>query len=113
MPHSCLSNSKMTSYGNKRLKLRSPAGDTRFCDITAGVLQGFFSEVFRIAYIDYILGKSLDLNHDLGCTLIKKKSSRHRAINTTYVDYADDLAILTDTLKDATMLLHKIKEVSK
>ena len=60
-----------------------------------------------------MLSQSLDLNHDLGFKFIKKNSSRHQAIMITYADYTDDLVILTDSLKDATSLIHKIEEVSK
>ena len=75
--------------------------------ITVGVLQSDTLEYFLfIICLDYILRKSLDLHHDLGVTLFKKNSSRYQSIKIINVDYADDLVILTDTLKDATKLLH-------
>ena len=40
-------------------------------------------------------------------------SRRHPAIKITDVDYADDLAIVTDKTSEATILLHKIENTAK
>ena len=37
-------------------------------------------------------------------------SSRHPAIYITDTDYADDLAITSDNVEDANIMLHKIEE---
>ena len=39
-------------------------------------------------------------------------SSRHPAIYITDTDYADDLAITSDNVKDTNTMLHKIEEVA-
>ena len=53
------------------------------------------------------------MNINLGFTLEVKKSRRHPAIKITDIDYADDLAVVTDNIKDANTLLNKLEEVSK
>ena len=45
--------------------------------------------------------------------LYQYHSKSHQAIKITHVDYADDILILTDTLKGVLTLLHIIEEVSK
>ena len=106
-------NAIMILYQNTHSKVRSPDGDTDFFDIIAGVLQGdTLAPYIFIICLDYVLRKSLDTNTELGFTLSKPKSRRYPAVNITDADYADDLAVLTDYLKDATSLLHKIETVA-
>ena len=93
--------------------VRSPDGDTDVFDIIAGVLQGdTLGPYIFIICLDYVLRKALDRNVELGFTLKKQQSRRHTARKITDADYADDLAVLTDQLKDATTLLHSIEEVA-
>ena len=44
-------------------------------------------------------------------SLKKRMSSRHHTIYITDTDYADDLAITSDNVKNANTMLHKIEEV--
>jgi hypothetical protein len=44
--------------------------------------------------------------------LYKSKSRRHPAITITDADYADDIAVFSDYLHDATTLLHKIEKTA-
>ena len=66
-----------------------------------------------IICFDYVLKKVLDRNNDLGFTLIERRSKRYPAIQITDVDYADDLAIITDKTSEAIILLHKIEKTTK
>ena len=92
----------------------SPDGDTDFFDISAGVLQGdTLAPYIFIICLDYVLRKALDKNNELGFTLAKRKSKRYPAMKITNADYADDLAVLADVLKDATFLLHSIERTAK
>ena len=94
--------------------VRSPDGDTDFFDISAGVLQGdTLAPYIFIICLDYVLRKALDKNNELGFTLAKRKSKRYPAMKITNADYADDLAVLADVLKDATFLLHSIERTAK
>ena len=60
-----------------------------------------------------MLRRAIDENKELGLTLTKQKSRRYPGKKITEADYADDLAVLADTLKDATTLLHNIEKVAK
>ena len=94
--------------------VRSPDGDTDFFDISAEFLHGdtLASYIFLIC-LDYVLRKALDKNNELGFTLAKRKSKCYPAMKITNADYADDLAVLADVLKDATFLLHSIERTAK
>ena len=94
--------------------VRSPDGDTDFFDISAEFLHGdtLASYIFLIC-LDYVLRKALDKNNELGFTLAKRKSKRYPAMKITNANYADDLAVLADILKDATFLLHSIERTAK
>jgi hypothetical protein len=103
----------MLLYQNTRSMVRSPDGDTDFFDIIAGVLQGdTLAPYLFIICLDYVLRKALDQNAELGFTLHEARSRRYPAVKLTDVDYADDLALLTNNIQDATALLHKIEEAA-
>ena len=104
----------MILYQDTCSMVRSPDGDTDFFDISAGVLQGdTLAPYIFIICLDYILRKAPDKNNELGFTLAKRKSKRYPAMKITNADYADDLAVLADVLKDATFLLHSIERTAK
>ena len=104
----------MILYQNTRSMVRSPDGDTDFFDITAGVLQGdTLAPYIFIICLDYVLRKAVDKNLELGFTLKKQQCRRQPAKTITDADYADDLAVLTDNVKDATTLLHNIEKVAR
>ena len=107
-------NAIMMLYHNTRSMVRSPDGDTDFFNITEGVPQGdTLAPFIFIICLDYVLRKALDKNLDLGFTLTKQKSRRHPAKTITDADYADDLAVLADYLKDATSLLHSVETTAR
>jgi hypothetical protein len=89
-------------------------GDTDFFDILAGELQGDTLAPFLFVIIlDYVLRTSLDKNSECGFTLTERLSSRNPANKLTDVEYADDLAITSDTVLDAEKLLHLLEDVAK
>ena len=93
--------------------VQSPDGDTDFFDIIAGVLQGdTLAPYLFVICLDYVLRKALDTNAELGFTLQEPRSRRYPAVKITDVDYADDLAVLTNNIQDAMTLLHKIEEAA-
>ena len=65
-----------------------------------------------IIFLDDILRRSIDENVDLGFTLEPRKSRRYPEKKKTDVDYADDLAVFADLLKDASTLLHLIEKTA-
>ena len=104
----------MIMYQDTRSMVCSPDGDTDFFDISAGVLQGdTLAPYIFIICLDYVLRKALDKNNELGFILAKRKSKCFPTMKVTDTDYADDLAVLADVLKDATFLLHSIERTAK
>ena len=51
-------------------------------------------------------------NTELGFTLTQQRSRRYPATYIKDIDYADDIAVTTDTLKYAKILLHQIEEIA-
>ena len=85
-------------YGNTKVKVRSPDGDTEYFDIVAGVLQGDTLALYLfIICLDYVLRTSIDKIKENGFELTKKRSRRYPATTITDADYADDIAILANT----------------
>ena len=103
----------MMLYKNTKSLVRSPDGDTDFFEILAGVLQGDTLAPFLfIICLDYVLRTSVDTNKQLGLTLQTANGRRHPAVNITDADYADDLALLSNTIKGAEQLLHHLEEAA-
>ena len=64
-----------------------------------------------IICLDYALRTSVDIVKDLGFTWKPRQCRRSPA--ETDVDYADDLALLADTIEHATTLLQKLEKEAK
>ena len=104
----------MMLYHNTQSMVRSPDGDTSFFDIVAGVLQGdTLAPYLFVICLDYVLRTSMDKNKELGFTLKKWQNRRHPAETITDIYYADDLALLSDTINDANDLLHHLERAAK
>ena len=104
----------MMLYSNTTAMVRTTDGDTDFFEILAGVLQGdTLSPFLFIICLDYALRIAADKHKDLGLTINKAKSSRYPPTKITDVDYADDLAALSDSIEDATKLLIEIEKAAK
>ena len=89
-------------YRNTRSMVRSPDIDKPYFEITTGVLQGNTLAPFLfIICLDYILNTSLYNNRELGFTLTERKGRRIPAEQITDTEYADDIAVISNTLKDA------------
>ena len=56
---------------------------------------------------------SIDNNSKYGLTLTERKSSRYPAFTITDVDYADDIAITTNNVKEANILLNSLEKTEK
>ena len=100
----------MMLYQNTRSIVRSPDGGTDFFNISAGVLQGDTLAPFLfVITLDYVLRTSLDKQNSFGFTLVERQSRRYPAKKVTDVGYADDLALIADTVSDASKLLHSLE----
>ena len=94
--------------------IRSPDGDTAYFEITTGVLKGdTVAQFLFIICLDYILKTSLDNNRDIGFPLTERKSRRYPLEQITDTDYADDIAVTSNTLKYTNTLLMKIESAAK
>ena len=95
------------------MKVRSPDGDTEYFNIVAGVLQGdTLAPYLFIIYLDYVLRTSIDKVRENGFELTKKRSRRYPAKTITEANYADDIAILANTPKQAEILLHSLERAA-
>ena len=103
----------MILYRNTKVKVRSPDGDTEYFDIVAGVLQGdTLAPYLFIICLDYVLRTLMDKIKENGFELTKKRSRRYPATTITDADYADDIAILANTLDQAETLLHSLEQAA-
>ena len=100
-------------YKNTKVKVRSPDGDTGYFNIVAGVLQGdTLAPYLFITCLYYVLRTSIDKIRENGLELTKKRSRRYPAKIITDADYADDIAILANTLNQAETLLHSLERAA-
>ena len=100
----------MILYRNTKVKVRSPDGDTEYFDIVAEVLQGdTLAPYLFIICLDYMLRTSINKIRENSFELTKKRSRRYPTKTITYVDYADDIAILANTPNQAKTLLHSLE----
>ena len=97
-------------YRNTKVKVCSPDGDTDYFDIVTGVLQGdTLAPYLFIICLDYMLRTCIDKMKENGFKLTKKRSRRFPAQTIMDADYADDIAVLENTLAQAETLLHSLE----
>ena len=77
--------------------------------ILAGVMQGdTLAPYLFVIVIDYIMRVSLE-GKDFGFTLHPRRSRRHPAVKVTDADFADDLALITDSVAEAQDFLRSLE----
>ena len=82
-----------------KVKVCSPDGDTVYFDIVAGDLQEvILAPYLFIISLDYVFRTSIDLMKENGLKQAKESSRRYPAQAITDADYADDIALLANTL---------------
>ena len=102
-----------TKSKNTKVKVCSPAGDTNFFDIVAGVLQGdTLAPYLFIICQDYVLWMLIDLKKENGFTLEKARSRGYPAQTITEADYANNIALMANTLAQAESQLHSLEWAS-
>jgi len=78
--------------------------ETASFPVQTGVLQGDTLAPFLfVIVLDYVLRGSMTPEFRL--TLKRRQSSRHSAVFLTDLDFADDIALLSDTIRSAQVLL--------
>ena len=98
-------------YENTWAKILSPDGDTEFFDTLAGVLQGDALAPYLFAIvIHYTMRQAVgDQELDLGFKLDKRRSRRRKPIAITDLDFADDIALLSEEIQKAQELLTRVE----
>lgn len=99
-------------YHKTQAFVRTSDGNTDFFDITNGVLQGdTAAPCLFIIVLDYALRIAFH-NPKLGFEVQPRKSSREPAIHVTDLDFADDLAIVTEDVQHAQELLRALEDAA-
>lgn len=100
-------------YTGTIAKVITADGLTAAFRILAGVMQGdTLAPYLFVIVIDYVM-TLVTSNGDMGFTTAPARSRRYPAERVTDADFADDLALLTDTLKDAQEMLDSLEKVAK
>ena len=98
-------------YEKTWAKILSPDADTEFFDTLAGVLQGDALAPYLFAIvINYTMRQAIgDQELDLGFKLDKRRSRRQQPIAITNLDFADDIALLSEEIRKAQELLTRVE----
>ena len=98
-------------YSNIKAKVTSPDGDTDYFDILAGVMQGDTLAPFLfVIVLDYALRQAISgREEELGFTLEQRQSRRIPAKSIVDLDFADDIALLSNDIQQAQTLLNSIE----
>ena len=98
-------------YQNPTARVLTPDGETEKFDITAGVMQGDTLAPFLfIDVLDYALrGAFNGYEEQLGFTISPRRSQRQSTITLTDLDFADDIALLSDKIEEAQSILSRVQ----
>ena len=102
------------SYAN-RGKVYSPDGVSEEFDLVAGVLQeDILSPYLFIIVLDYALRKAINGHEDeLGFTIVPRRSRSLHPTVLTYLDFSDDIALLSNTVSQVRELLLRVESECK
>lgn len=94
-------------YQGTRARVITPDGETDYFEILAGVLQGDTLAPYLFAIVvDYVLRKAISgREEELGFTISPRKSRRVPPVQVTDLDFADDIALLSNEIHQAQELL--------
>ena len=98
-------------YANIRAKIVTPNGETELFDITAGVLQGDTLAPFLfIIVLDYALKRATEgKEEELGFTILPRRSRRFPKVSLTDLDFADDIGLISNEIRQAQELLERVQ----
>ena len=101
------------TYTDTFAKVMTPDGLTEAFRILAGVLQGdTLAPYIFIIVVDYIMRTSMADLEEPGFTLKPRQSRRHPAEKLADVEFADDVALITESIKQAQEFLHSLEEAA-
>lgn len=98
-------------YDNVRANVLSPDGETDWFNLFVGVLQGdTLAPYLFIIVLDYVMRQATEgKEEELDLTLKKRQSRRIGAQSVTDLDFADDLALLSNLVEEAQELLNRVE----
>ena len=100
-------------YTNTRSSIVTPDGEIESFVILSGILQGdTLAPYLFIIVIDYIMLISVDTMKENGLQYRPRRSFRHPDLFITDADFADDIALLSDSLTNAQALLSALESAS-
>ena len=100
-----------SSYTSTRAKVYSPDGVTEEFDIVKGVLQeDTLSPYLFVIILDYALRKAIKgCEEELGFTIVPRRSRRVHPIVLTDLEFADDIALISDSVRQASELIQRLE----
>ena len=103
------------TYTDTLAKVMTPEGLTEAFRILAGVLQGdTLAPYLFIIVVDYIMRTAMgNLEEPVGFTIRPRQSRRHPAEKLADVEFADDVALITDTIKEAQAFLLSLEDAAR
>ena len=98
-------------YDNTKACVQSPDGETDYFEIFIGVRQGNTLAPYLFAIVlDYVMRQVFEgRESELGFHLHRRRSRRHPAVVITDLDFADDLALLTEEIAQAQEVLSRLE----
>ena len=99
-------------YRNTMARVVTPDSETKLFEISAGVLQGDTLAPFLfITVLDYAMRKALadGKQKELGFTITPTRSRRYPKVAVADLDFADDIALLSDAIDQAQELLLRVE----
>ena len=98
-------------YTDTKAKVLSQDGETELFDILAGVLQGdTLAPYLFIIALDYALGKAINgREEELGFQIQRRQSRRIKPVCISDLDFADDIALISEQVKQAQALLDRVE----
>ena len=96
-------------YENTRARAITPDGETEYFQVTTGILQGDILAPYLFAIVlDHIMRRTYNGKEtELGFQLQRQTSRRNPAITITDLDFADDLPLLTEEIRQAQEVLRR------
>ena len=95
----------MMLYGNTKVRVHSPDGDTDIFTVVTRFFQGdTLTPHLFIICLDYVLRTLIDLIKENGFILKKARSRRYPAETIMDIDHADNIALLSNTLANIKIL---------
>ena len=100
-------------YTNTRAQVFTSDGATEFFEIVAGVLQGdTLAPYLFIIVVDYCMRLVMEKYPYSGFTVPPANSRRVKAQKIADAEFADDIALVTDTVKEGKELMREVDEVA-